>query len=88
MFMTKCCLVTRSCLTLLQPHGLDGAHQAPVFMGFPRQEYWSGLPFPFPGDLPDQGIELTCPALAGEFFSTEPPGKPHAYNSFVISNHG
>ena len=45
-------------------------------MGFPRQEYWSGLPFPSPGDLPDPGMELASPALAGGFFTTEPPGKP------------
>ena len=43
-------------------------------MGFPRQEYWSGLPFPSPGDLPDPGVEPTAPALAGGFFTTEPPG--------------
>jgi len=47
-------------------------------MGFPRQEYWSGLPFPSPGDLPDPGMEHTSPALAGGFFMTEPPGKPTA----------
>ena len=52
------------------------AHQAPLFMGFPRQEYWSGLPLPSPGDLPDPGIEPTYPALTGELFTTEPPGKP------------
>ena len=45
-------------------------------MGFPRQEYWSGLPFPSPGNLPTAGIKPTSPALAGEFFTTEPPGKP------------
>jgi len=44
-------------------------------MRFPRQEYWSGLPFPSPGDLPDPEIEPTYPALAGVFFTTEPPGK-------------
>ena len=47
-------------------------------MGFSRQEYWRRLPFPPPGDLPDPGIEPTSPAspaLAGEFFTTEPPGK-------------
>ena len=43
---------------------------------FSRQEYWSELPFPTPGDLPDPGIEPTCPALAGRFFTTESPGKP------------
>ena len=45
-------------------------------MGFPRQEYWSGLPLPSPGDLPDPGIKPTSPELAGGFLTTEPPGKP------------
>ena len=53
------------------------AHQACLSMGFPRQEYWSGLPFPSPGDLPYPGIEPTSPALAGIFFTTLPPGKPY-----------
>ena len=43
-------------------------------MGFPRQEYWNGLLFPSPGDLPDPGNEPTSPALTGGFFTTEPPG--------------
>jgi len=47
-------------------------------MGFPRQECWSGLPFPSLGDLPDPEIEPACPALEGRFFTTEPPGKPKA----------
>ena len=51
------------------------AHQAPLSMGFSRQEYWSGLPLPSPGDLPDPRIELASPALAGGFFTTEPPGR-------------
>ena len=58
------------------------AHQAPLSMGFPRQEYWSGLPFPPPGDLRDPGIEptsLAFPALAGRLLTTEPPGKPGDY---------
>ena len=49
-------------------------------MGFSREGYWSGLPFPPPGDLPDPRIEPrspVAPALAGEFFTTEPPGKSH-----------
>ena len=56
---------------------MDAAHQAPLSMGFPRQEYWSGLLFPFPGDLPDLGIESVSPAggLGGGLFTTEPPGK-------------
>ena len=51
------------------------ACQVPVFMRFPRQEHWSELPSPSPGDLPDPGIEPTSPALAGGFFMAEPPGK-------------
>ena len=45
-------------------------------MAFSGQEYWSGLPFSTPEDLPSPGIELVSPALAGRFFTTEPPGKP------------
>ena len=54
-----------------------GARQAPLSMEFSRQESWSGLPFPPPGDFPNPGIEpLMSPALAGGFFTTKPPGKP------------
>ena len=52
------------------------AHQAPLSMGFPRREYWRGLPFPSSEYLPDPGIEPLSLALADEFFATEPPGKP------------
>ena len=55
------------------------AWQAPLSMGFFRQEYWNSLPCPPPGDLPDPGIQLPSPALAGRFFTTEPPGKPYSY---------
>ena len=65
---------TISCLTLAIPRTV--AHQAPLSMGFSRQEYWSGFPFPPPGDLPDPGFEPTSPALAGGFFTNKPPGKP------------
>ena len=51
-------------------------HQAPLSMGFSRQEHWSGLPFPSPGDLSNPGIKHASPALAGEFFTAEPPGSP------------
>ena len=47
-------------------------HQAPLSMGFSRQEYWSGLPFPSPGDLPDPKIELMSPILVGRLFTAEP----------------
>ena len=53
------------------------ACQAPLFMGFPRQEYWNGLPFPSPGDLPDPGLEPMYPGFVDRFFTAEPPGKPH-----------
>ena len=55
------------------------AHQTPLSLEFSRHEYWSGLPFPPPGDLPDPGIEpepLSALALAGEFFTAVPPGEP------------
>ena len=52
------------------------AHQAPLFMGFCRQVYWSGLAAPSPGDFPDPSIEPLSPVLAGRFFTTKPPGKP------------
>ena len=52
-------LVARLCLTLVTPWTV--ARQAPLSMGFPRQEYWSGFPFPSPGDLPDPGTEPTSP---------------------------
>ena len=70
------------------------ACQVPLSMEFSSQEYWSGLSFPAPGDLPHTGIEpmsLVSPALADRFFTTEPPGKPwymyiyiHLYNKFGI----
>ena len=52
------------------------AYQAPPSMGFSRQEYQNGLPFPSPGDLPDPGIESRSPALQADALPSEPPGKP------------
>ena len=52
------------------------AYQAPPSMGFSRQEYWSGLPFPSPGDLPDPGIELRSPTWQADTLTSEPPEKP------------
>ena len=57
------------------------AHQAPLSMGFSRQEHWSGLPFPSPGDLPNPGIKPEFPALQADALSSEPPGKP---GSFIV----
>ena len=56
----------------LQPHELYVACQAPLSMGLSRQEYWSGLPFPPPGDLPDAGIKPRSPALQVDSLLTEP----------------
>ena len=52
------------------------AYQASPSVGFSRQEYWSGLPFPSPGDLPDPGIKPGSPALDADTLTSEPPGKP------------
>ena len=67
------CPAPQSCPTLHNPVDF----QAPLSRGFFGQEYWSGLPFPSPGDLPNPGIKPACiSCLAGGFFITEPPGKP------------
>ena len=66
------------CMLSCVPTGSENL-QAPLSMKFSRQDYWSGLPFPPPGDLPNPGIKpmsLASP-LAGGFFTTEPPGKSH-----------
>ena len=73
-----CCggLVAKLCPTLVTPQAV--ARQAPLSMGFPRQEFWSGLPCSPPGDLPDLGIKPASsgsPALAGRFFTTKPHTK-------------
>ena len=67
----------QSCLTLFKPWTI--VCQSPLSMGWSRQEYWSGFPFPTPGDLPDPGIKpsavLTSPELAGRFFTTNTTGE-------------
>ena len=75
-------LVTKSCPSLATPW--TAAHQAPLPMGFSRQEYWSGLPFPSPGDLPDPGIKPRSPALQADSLLTELQGKPHINHSSII----
>jgi len=62
----------------LQPQ-VTVAHQALPSMAFSRHEYWSGLPFSIPEDLPYPGIELVSPVLAGRFFTTVLPGKPYVH---------
>ena len=65
--------VAWSCPTLHDPMDCSPLGSSVGFFG---QEYWSGLPFPIPGDLSNPGIEPACPALAGGFFTTVPCGKP------------
>ena len=61
------------------------AHQAPLSMEFSRQEYWSGLPFPSPGDLPDPGIKPASSALQADALPSEPPGKhPIVYQDLFL----
>ena len=78
----------QSCLALCGP--MDYSRQAPLSMGFSRQEYWRGLPCPSPGDLPNPEVEsvsLKSPALVGGFFTTsttwEPSGKAHSTPNFL-----
>ena len=59
-------------------------HQAPLSMEFCRQEYWSGLPFPSPGDLPDPRIKPRSPTLQADSLPTEPPGKPVLHNPPLV----
>ena len=70
MLLFSCWVMSNSFVTLWTV-----ACQAPLSLGFPIQENWSGLPFPSPGDLPNSGIEPMSPVLAGGLFTTEPPGK-------------
>ena len=69
-----CCLVAKSCPTFCNP--TDCSPSGSSALGFSRQEYWSGVPFPSPGDLPDPGIESTSYTWAGGFLTIEPLRKP------------
>ena len=73
------CVRAQSCPS----SAVDVACQAPLSMGFPRQEYWNWLPFPSPGDLPNPGIEPASPALAGGFFASA--SSLHSYLCIIIS---
>ena len=90
--LTMCTIysVPQSCPALCDPWTV--AHQALLSLGFPRKEYWSGLPFPPPGDLPDPGIEptfLASPALAGGFFISgrKPPEKGRGLGDLPMVTH-
>ena len=75
------CLVAQLCPALRGPIGCSS--QAPLSMGFSRPEYWSGLPFPTPGYLPNPGIEPRSPALQADSLPFKPPGKPHHLPEFA-----
>ena len=62
------------------------AHQVPLSIEFSRQEYWSGLPFPLSGNLPNPGIECRFPALQGDSLPSEPSGKPINVQTPTINN--
>ena len=79
--MPACVLIHFSCVCLFATPWTI-ALQAPLSMGFSRQDYWSELSCPPPGDLPGLGIESAC--TAGGFFTTEPPGKPLYHYTLVI----
>ena len=77
--------VAQSCLTLCNP--VDCC-PPPLSMGFSRQEYWSGLPCPPPGDLPNPGIEPRSPAMQADSFPSEPPGKPFMLLNIPLNDLG
>ena len=68
------CVITQSCVTVSDP--MDCSPPGSSVLEFSRQEYWNGLPFPSPGDLPNPEIEPGSPALQADSLLTEPPGKP------------
>ena len=79
-----CVIHSQSCPTLCDP--MDWSPPGSLSMGFSRQEYWSGVPFPSPGDFPKPGVGRMPPALTGRFFVTLPPGKWSRW--WVAQNHG
>ena len=79
-FLLSCVCQSLSCVQL-SATPWTVAHQAPLSMGFSRQEYWSGQPFLFPGNFPHPGIEPRSPALQADSLPSEPPGKLKVYES-------
>ena len=75
-----CCVLLSHVQLFVTPWTV--ANQAPLSMGFPRQEYWSGLPFPPPGDLPDPGTEPVSPTFQADSLPSEPRGKP--INTYAV----
>ena len=84
-FESLCCLVAKSCQTLLQPHGLYAARQAPLSMGFPRQEHWSGLPFPSPGIFLTQGLNLGLQHCRQILYHLSHQGSPEIQSDLLVN---
>ena len=84
-----CCVLSHFSHVQLFANLRAVAHQDPLFMGFPREGYQRGFPFPPPGDFPNAGIEpssLASPALVGRIFTMVPPGKPsYKFNNAILS---
>ena len=80
-FLSECVCVLSHIWLIVTPWSI--VCQAPLSTEFSRKKYWSSLPFPIPGDLPNPGIKPASPALAGRFFTTAPFGKP--FDDFMIS---
>ena len=74
-------LIAKTCPPLCDP--MDCSPPAPLSMGFPRQDSWSGLPFPSPGDLLDPGIKPLFPVFQVDSSTTEPPGKPYTNYTWI-----
>ena len=83
-YVYVCVKSLQSCLTLCQ----TVTHEAPLSMGFSRQDYWSRLPFLSPGDLPDPGIKPRSPALQAEALTSKPPGKPKEWQLTPVFSPG
>ena len=81
-FCCFCCLVVVMSNSFETPWTV--ARQDPLSLGFPRQEYWSGLPFPSPGDLHDPEIETVSVSLAGGFFTNEPPMNTYYHTNLTL----
>ena len=85
----SCCCWNHNEVKLLSHVRLFATHwtvvyQSPPSMGFSRQECWTGLPFPSPGDLPDPGIEPGSPAFQADALTSEPPGNHHSHLGFMV----
>ena len=85
LFPLRACVLSHFSCVQFFPAPWTVAHQAPMSMGFSRQEYWSGLPFLSPEDLPNPGIEPRSPSLQADSLTSEPPGKPQLLSYWSLN---